>query len=54
MECSLLGYLKENRITEFKISDYHEMGATIIETFLQLERAANGSEKQARAYPHEE
>lgn len=30
------------------------MGATIIETFLQLERGANGLEKQAKSYPHEE
>jgi hypothetical protein len=38
VECSLLGYLKKNRITEFRITDYHEMGRKLIECFLELEK----------------
>lgn len=31
VECSLLGFVRENnRINEFKISDYQEMGRTIL------------------------
>jgi hypothetical protein len=30
------------------------MGANILETFLQLEREANGLERQVSSYPHEE
>lgn len=38
VECSLLGYIKENRINEYKIADYHEMGTKIISTFFEIEK----------------
>lgn len=38
VECSLLGYVnsKTNRVTEYTIQDYHEMGAKLVETFFKL------------------
>jgi hypothetical protein len=35
----LLGYInsKTNRVTEYTIQDYHEMGAKLVETFFRLE-----------------
>lgn len=36
VECSLMGYLKKNRITEYKITDYYEMGRKLIDSYIQL------------------
>lgn len=36
VECSLLGYVKDNRINEYKIADYYQMGAKLIDTFFML------------------
>ena len=49
MECSLLGYLKDNRITEYKITDYHQMGSTILSTFLTLQKQQR--HRPPRHYP---
>ena len=40
MECSLLGYIdqKTNRIVDYSVKDYYEMGKHLIESFLNLEK----------------
>lgn len=40
VECSLLGYTdpKTHRIIDFKISDYHEMGKSLIDGFISFEK----------------
>lgn len=37
VECSLIGFVKDNRVCEYSLSDYHEMGIKIISNFLSLE-----------------
>jgi hypothetical protein len=54
VECSLLGYIKDNRINEYKISDYQEMGVKIIDTFFNLEKEIYlKSHPEIKEYPHE-
>ena len=40
VECSLLGYIdkKTNRIVDYKVQDYYEMGRHLIDSFLNLEK----------------
>lgn len=38
VECSLLGYLKNKRIQEYRINDYHEMGKKLVDEYLKLEK----------------
>ena len=50
VECSLLGFVKDNRISEYGLTDYLDMGARVLSTFLSLEREHQlGS---AESYPH--
>jgi cytosolic carboxypeptidase protein 2/3 len=49
VECSQLGFIRDNRICEYTVRDYHEMGARIIETFFTLER----QDAPATSYPHQ-
>lgn len=32
----MLGYMKNNRIVEYTLSDYYEMGQLLIETLIKL------------------
>ena len=49
-----MGYIKDNRINEYKISDYNEMGVKIIDNFFTLEKEVYVKLiPQVKEYPHE-
>ena len=52
VECSLLGYVKDNRINEYKILDYHQMGVKILEAYFKLEQNKLNQSYSILSYPN--